>query len=167
MDFLNRIVSIFAGGDDPERDKKRKLKLIGKQLRKMKQRFYKPRGQEALPAMARFFFDKGLANLSPIQAAQLAASVRRLTGRGGPGLLSGVRESLGVDDFDVVTGEDGAAALQVGKYLSENIYTDVTTSTNGQSAVNLNIDVTDTITLKGSADSAGETSVGIFFERDY
>ena len=57
MDFLNRIVSIFAGGDDPERDKKRKLKLIGKQLRKMKQRFYKPRGQEALPAMARLFFD--------------------------------------------------------------------------------------------------------------
>ena len=57
MDFVNRVVSIFAGGDDPEREKNRKLKLIAKSLRKMKQRFYKPRGQQAQPALARFFYD--------------------------------------------------------------------------------------------------------------
>ena len=57
MDFLDRVLAIFSGGDDPEREKKRKLKQIGKNLRKMKQRFYKPRGQEALPALARFFYD--------------------------------------------------------------------------------------------------------------
>ncbi|MFP4483284.1 MAG: DUF5312 family protein [Spirochaetaceae bacterium] len=57
MDLFGRIVAIFTGGDDPEREKKRRLKQIGKNLRKMQQRFYKPRGQEALPALARFFYD--------------------------------------------------------------------------------------------------------------
>ena len=117
--------------------------------------------------LARFFFDKGLANLSPLQAAQLAASVARLTGRGGGGLLGGLRERLGVADLDVVTDENGGTAVQVGAYLSENVYTDVTTSTDGQSEVNLNIDITDDVTLKGAADSAGETSIGLFYERDY
>ena len=70
-------------------------------------------------------------------------------------------------DLDVVTDENGGTALQVGAYLSENVYTDVTTSTDGQSEVNLNIDITDDVTLKGAADSAGETSIGLFYERDY
>ena len=118
--------------------------------------------------LARFFFDKGLANLSPLQAAQLAASVARLTGQGGGlDLLGGVREGLGVDDLNVVTDEEGEAALQVGTYLSENIYTDVVTSTTGQSEVSINIDITDNVTVKGSADNEGETTLGIFFERDY
>jgi translocation and assembly module TamB len=117
--------------------------------------------------LARFFFGRGLADLSPLQAAQLAASIARLTGRGGDGLLSGLREGLGVDDFNLVTDDEGDAALQIGTYLSENIYTDVTTSTGGQTEVNLNIDVTDNVTVQGSADNEGETSLGIFFQRDY
>ncbi len=117
--------------------------------------------------LARFFFNKGLANLSPLQAAQLAASVARLTGRGGDGLLGGLREGLGVSDLDLVTGEEGDAALQIGTYLSENIYTDVTTSTGGETELNINIDITGDVTVKGSADNDGETSIGIFYERDY
>ncbi|MEM1428866.1 MAG: translocation/assembly module TamB domain-containing protein [Pseudomonadota bacterium] len=117
--------------------------------------------------LARFFFGKGLANLSPLQAAQLASSVAQLTGRGGGGILGGFREGLGVDDFNVVTDEDGEAALQVGQYLTDNIYTDVTSSTGGKTEVNINIDLTDSVTVKGSADNEGETSLGIFFERDY
>ncbi|RDC75272.1 hypothetical protein DLJ49_00515 [Rhodovulum sp. 12E13] len=117
--------------------------------------------------LARFFFGKGLANLSALEAAQLAASVARLTGRGGNGLLGGLRESLGVSDLDLVTDDEGDAALQIGTYLSENIYTDVTTSTGGETELNINIDITDDVTVQGSADNEGETSIGIFYQRDY
>ncbi|MEE4120484.1 MAG: translocation/assembly module TamB domain-containing protein [Paracoccaceae bacterium] len=117
--------------------------------------------------LARFFFGKGLANLSALEAAQLAASVARLTGRGGNGLLGGLRESLGVSDLDLVTDDDGDAALQIGTYLSENIYTDVTTSSGGETEVNIKIDITDDVTVQGSADNEGETSIGIFYQRDY
>ena len=34
-------------------------------------------------------------------------------------------------------------------------------------SLNLNFDLTDTTTLRGSASSDGETGLGIFWERDY
>ncbi|MEO1678820.1 MAG: translocation/assembly module TamB domain-containing protein [Pseudomonadota bacterium] len=116
--------------------------------------------------LAQFFFGKGLANLSPVQAVQLAASIRTLTGRGGPGISGALRQGLGVDDFNIVTDDQGDAALQVGQYLTDNIYTDVTTSSTG-SEVSLNIDITDDVTVEASTDDKGESSIGIFYQRDY
>jgi len=117
--------------------------------------------------LAQFFFGKGLASLSAFEAAQLAASVAQLTGRGGGGLLGGLREGLGVDDLNLVTDDDGNAGLQVGQYLTDNIYTDVTTSTSGMTELNINIDLSDSVTVRGSADNAGESALGLFFQRDY
>jgi translocation and assembly module TamB len=57
--------------------------------------------------------------------------------------------------------------VRAGKYLSDNIYTDVTIGSDGTTEINLNLDITDEITAKGTAGADGETSVGIFFERDY
>ena len=56
--------------------------------------------------------------------------------------------------------------MRAGKYLSDNVYTDVTVGTD-QTSINLNLDVTDDIKAQGSVTSDGETSLGIFFERDY
>jgi len=37
----------------------------------------------------------------------------------------------------------------------------------GTSQLNLNLEVRPGVTLRGSADSAGDTGIGIFVERDY
>ena len=55
--FLDRLFNFFAGGGDPEREKKRLLKEIEKQLKKIKYKFYKPKTGEVLPALARYFYD--------------------------------------------------------------------------------------------------------------
>ncbi len=55
--FLSRLLNLFAGEGDPEREKKRLLKEIEKQLKKQRYKFYKPKTGEALPALARFFYD--------------------------------------------------------------------------------------------------------------
>ena len=117
--------------------------------------------------LARLFFGQSIENLSPLQAAQLASAVATLAGQGSGGLLTELRENIGVDDLDVTADEDGNAALRVGKYISDNIYTDVTANSQGETTINLNIDLTDTVTVRGGAGSNGETSLGIFFERDY
>ena len=117
--------------------------------------------------LAQFFFGSDLGSLSAFQAAQLAASVARLTGRAEVGVIGRLREGLGVDDLNVTTDAEGNAAVTAGAYLSENIYTDVTTSSGGTSEVNINIDLTDSVTVRGSADNEGETTLGIFFQRDY
>jgi translocation and assembly module TamB len=119
-------------------------------------------------ALAQFLFGRGLGQLSPLQAAQLASALVTLTGDGSGGILERLRESTGLDDFDVTSGSDGEGpALRAGKYLSDNIYSDVTLGTDGRSSVTLNLDVSPSVTVRGSTDTDGRTGLGVFFERDY
>ncbi len=119
-------------------------------------------------ALAQFLFGRGVGQLSPLQAAQLASAIVTLTGDGSPGLLDRLRASTGLDDLDLAAGspEDGPA-VRAGKYLSENVYSDVVIGADGRSAVTLNLDVSPSLTLRGTADNRGSTGLGVFFERDY
>ncbi len=54
--LLDRILALFTDLGDPEWEKKRQLKLIEKQLRANRQKFYNPRKSEVLPALAVFFY---------------------------------------------------------------------------------------------------------------
>jgi translocation and assembly module TamB len=74
---------------------------------------------------------------------------------------------LGVDDLDIGTNDDGTAQARVGKYISDNIYTDVTVDADGQSEINLNLTVTPSLTVRGRASSDGSSGLGLFFEKDY
>ncbi|MGR3465560.1 translocation/assembly module TamB domain-containing protein [Limimaricola sp.] len=116
--------------------------------------------------LSQLIFGRDLSSISPLQAVQLAAAVGTLAGRGGGGLIDDFRAGTGLDDLDITTDEEGNAALRAGKYLSENVYTDVTVGTD-QTSINLNLDVTDDIKAQGRVSSDGETSLGVFFERDY
>ncbi|WP_460274227.1 translocation/assembly module TamB domain-containing protein [Celeribacter sp. ULVN23_4] len=116
--------------------------------------------------LAQLLFGKSISEISAFQAAQMASAVATLTGNGG-GLVGSIRDSFGLDDLDVQTSEEGDTSLKVGKYLTENIYTDVTVDSAGTSEINLNYDVTKNITLKGTTSSDGDSSIGAFFEKDY
>jgi translocation and assembly module TamB len=117
--------------------------------------------------IARLLFGRGLNNLSPFQAAQLASAVAELAGQGGEGIVSKLRSSFGLDDLDVMTDEDGSAAVRAGKYLSEKVYTDVTLGAEGKTEINLNLDVRPGVTARGTVGSDGSTGIGIYYERDY
>ena len=117
--------------------------------------------------LARLIFGRGLETLSPLQAARLALAVRTLAGQGGEGVVGNIRDSAGLADLDVTTDEEGNTAVRAGAYLGENIYTDVEVDSGGETNLNLNLDVSPSVTLKGSVNSEGETSLGVFFERDY
>ncbi|RBI86202.1 hypothetical protein DRV85_05450 [Rhodosalinus halophilus] len=116
--------------------------------------------------LAQLLFGRSIEELSALQLVQLASGVATLTGRGN-GAFTSLRSGLGVDDLDITQGEDGGTAVRVGKYLSENIYTDVTVESGGRSQVNLNLDLTPDITVRGGVSNDGDSSLGIFFERDY
>lgn len=58
LGLFEKIVAIFFGGNDPERQKRKLLKQIAKDVGKSKYNFYKPRSKEALPAFAKFFHDQ-------------------------------------------------------------------------------------------------------------
>ena len=117
--------------------------------------------------LSRLLFGRGIDSLSALQAAQLASAVATLAGRGGIGIVGRLREGFGLDDLDVQTGANGGATVRAGKYLSENVYSQIEVDDKGQSQINLNLDVTDSITLRGRTGTTGETGLGIFFEKDY
>ena len=116
--------------------------------------------------LAQLIFGRGLQTLTPFQAARLASAVATLSGRGG-GFLGDLREGAGLDDLDFTTSDDGTAAVRAGRYLTENIYTDVTVDADGNAEIELNLDITDNIQARGSISADGETGIGIFYERDY
>lgn len=117
--------------------------------------------------LARLIFGRGLEALSPIQAARLAIAVRTLAGQGGEGIVGNIRGTAGLADLDVTTNEDGNAAVRAGAYLGENIYSDVTVDSAGETQLNLNLDVSPSLTVRGGVTNDGSSSLGVFFERDY
>ncbi|SIT87360.1 autotransporter secretion inner membrane protein TamB [Yoonia rosea] len=116
--------------------------------------------------LSQLIFGRDLESISPLQAVQLASAISTLAGRGG-GALDSFRQRVGLDDFDVTTDDEGNAAVRAGAYVSENVYTDVTVTSTGETEINLNLDVTSEVTAKGSVNQAGDTSIGLFYERDY
>jgi HrpA-like RNA helicase len=57
FDFFWRFLSLFLGSEDQDRQKKRRLREIAKELKYSKYKFYKPKTGEALNALGRFFYD--------------------------------------------------------------------------------------------------------------
>ncbi|WP_299671412.1 translocation/assembly module TamB domain-containing protein [uncultured Roseobacter sp.] len=116
--------------------------------------------------LSQLLFGRDIDDISAFQALQLANAVAVLAGREGAGLIGSLREGFGLDDFDVTTTDDGEAAVRAGKYITENIYTDVVTG-GGETELSINLDVTDSLTARGTLEQDGNTGLGIFFERDY
>ncbi len=117
--------------------------------------------------LAQLLFGRNLSEISAIQALQLANAVATLAGRGGTGVISNLRENFGLDDLDVTTTDSGATAVRAGKYISENVYSDVTAASDGEAEISLNIDITPNLKGKATLGSDGNSGIGIFFEKDY
>ncbi len=115
--------------------------------------------------LARLFFGRSATSLSPVQALQLVDAVSGAAG--GQGVIGGLRESFGLADLDITTGDSGETELRFGRYLTENIYTDLQIDSGGNTEASVNIDLTPSVTARGSVESAGDSSIGLFFERDY
>ncbi|NDW00680.1 translocation/assembly module TamB domain-containing protein [Salipiger sp. PrR002] len=116
--------------------------------------------------LALLLFGRDLTEISGFQALQIAAAINTLAG-GGSGAVDNLRQGFGLDDLDVTTNDEGEAGLRLGKYISDNIYTDVEVDSGGDSAVNLNIKITPSLKAKGSVTSDGDSTLGMYFERDY
>lgn len=57
LGLIERLIQIFLGVGDPERDKRRKLRNLGKSFNKDKYKFYKARGSEVQGDFGRFFYE--------------------------------------------------------------------------------------------------------------
>lgn len=117
--------------------------------------------------LSQLLFGRDLTEISPLQAVQLANALAVLSGRSGLGMGGRLRESLALDDLDIGTDADGNVEARAGKYLSENIYSDVVVNGEGETDINLNLELSPSVTVRGRLGSDGDTGLGIYYERDY
>jgi translocation and assembly module TamB len=119
--------------------------------------------------VAKLFFGRNLADLSPLQLVQLANAVAELNGsNSGPGLLDRLRSVAGVDDVDIKTNEQGETTVGVGAYLNDRTYVNVEKGAGaGSGKVTIDLNITDNITARGETSEDGNTKAGVFFQQDY
>lgn len=117
--------------------------------------------------LSHLLFDRGLDQISAFQAAQLANAVATLAGKGGEGIVGKLRKGFGFDDLDVSTDANGSTAVKAGKYLSDNLYSEFSLGQDGNTRINLNLDVRKGLTVKGRVDSDGSSGIGVYLEKDY
>ena len=124
----------------------------------------------ALPqdeVLSRLIFRRSMSELSPLQLAKLAGAAAELVGGGGNGLVDNLRSAAGLDDLDIVTDSSGNVAVQAGTYIQDNVYLGVQAGAGGQSRVTINLDVTSDLKVTGSAAQDGNSSLGVYYEKDY
>jgi len=114
-------------------------------------------------------FGKSIEEISPFQAVQLASTLRRFSGQGGPRLnpLAMLENITGLDDISVEgTGED--MTVGAGKYISDNVYVEVEQGAAAASgAASVEIEVSPSITVESKAGQNGDNRVGAFWEWTY
>lgn len=69
--IFQKLFGSLFGGKDPEAEKKRQLKNIAKNITKVRFKYFKPKSEEALPALGKLFWDLYKA-ISPVQLMFMA-----------------------------------------------------------------------------------------------
>ncbi|MDB5560760.1 MAG: gramicidin biosynthesis grst protein, partial [Hyphomicrobiales bacterium] len=124
----------------------------------------------ALPqdeVLSRLIFKHSIGDLSPLQVAKLAGAAAELAGGSNPSLLDSLRNAIGLDNLDVITDPQGNTAVTAGTYIQDNVYVGVQAGANGDSKVNVNLDITKELKARAAAGTDGNSSVGVFYEKDY
>lgn len=130
--------------------------------------------QPALPQdeiISRILFEKGVGELTAMEAAQLANTAAELSGTGGIGgfgLLGQMQQSLGLDVLRVDQGASGATTVAAGKYLREGFYVGVEQGAlASDSSVRVEVDITDNISVDTKVGQDASAGAGINWKWDY
>lgn len=121
--------------------------------------------------VSRILFGSSIANLSAIQAVQLAASLNSLSGSGG-GLnpLGKLRSATGIDRLRILGADEATGrgtALAAGQYITDDIYVELITDTRGFTATQLEVAITPWLSVLSQAGGSGTTNVNLRIKKNY
>jgi translocation and assembly module TamB len=121
--------------------------------------------------MSRILFGSSVANLSAIQAVQLASSLNSLRGSGG-GLnpLGKLRSAAGIDRLRILGADETTGrgtALAAGQYLTDDIYVELITDARGFTATQLEVSINKWLSVLSQAGGSGVNSVSARIKKNY
>lgn len=128
----------------------------------------------ALPedeVLSRILFGKEATKISPFQAVQLAQTIQRFSGKGGGASfdpLGMIRSATGLDDISVETDESGEANVEAGKYLTDNVYLELSKGkAENSGAATIQIEVTPSVNIESEIGQDAQGGGGVFWKHDY
>ncbi|MFS0849488.1 translocation/assembly module TamB domain-containing protein [Novosphingobium panipatense] len=121
--------------------------------------------------LSRILFGSSIANLSALQAVQLASSLNSLRGSGG-GLnpLGELRSAAGIDRLRILGPDEASGrgtAVAAGQYLTDDIYVELITDARGFTATQLEVSVTKWLSVLSQAGGSGVNSLNVRIRKDY
>ncbi|MEL7481723.1 MAG: translocation/assembly module TamB domain-containing protein, partial [Pseudomonadota bacterium] len=119
--------------------------------------------------LSRVLFGRSPAQLTALEAAQLAAAVARLSGGGGAGfdLVGPVQDALGVDRLDFGVSEEGDASVGVGEYIGDDVYVELRTNARGDTGVAVEWTPLRSLAIGTELGAAAEPRFTVRWRRDF
>lgn len=121
--------------------------------------------------LARILFGDNVANLSAVQAVQLAAALNGLRGgSGGLNPMGKLQGASGIDRIGIVGGDEKTGrgtSLAVGQHISNNIYVEVITDSKGFTATQLEIALSKALSLLSRTGTNAGSSANLRYSKDY
>ncbi len=117
--------------------------------------------------LSRVLFGRSPSQLSGLEAARLAAALASLSGGGGFDLMGGIENITGLDSVDVSQSESGDFRVATGRYLTDDIYLELSSGGAGQPGVSVEWEARDNISVEAeSAPDEGQT-LSVQWKRDF
>lgn len=121
--------------------------------------------------LSRVLFGNSIANISTIQAVQLAASLNSLRGgSGGLNPLGKLRSAVGIDRLRILGPDDETGrgnAIAAGQYITNDIYVELITDARGFTAAQLEVSLTPWLSVLSQAGGSGANSASVRIKKDY
>jgi translocation and assembly module TamB len=117
--------------------------------------------------LARILFGRSAAELSALEAAQLAASLAQLSsGQAAFDPTALLRESAGLDRIALGASGD-RATVSAGKYIAPNVYLEVGSGAEGGLGAAVEWEPREGLSVSSSADEAGDSRIAVRWKKTY
>jgi translocation and assembly module TamB len=117
--------------------------------------------------LARVLFGRSASQLSALEAAQLAAGLAQLAGgQAGFDPAGLLRQATGLDRV-AVGASGGAATVQAGKYLADNVYVQLGAGGVGGAGAEVEWEPRPGLSITSGAQANGDSRIGVRWKKDY
>jgi translocation and assembly module TamB len=119
--------------------------------------------------LSQVLFGRTASQLSPIEAAQLASALSSLAGGGGFDVIGNLRTFAGLDRLAVGGGDaaSGAVSVSGGKYLTDNVYLELTGGGRDGGAAQVEWRVKKNLSIVSRVGGQGAGRLAVRWRKDY
>jgi translocation and assembly module TamB len=117
--------------------------------------------------LSRVLFGSSAAQLSPLEAAQLASALAALAGGGGFDVIGNIRNLAGLDRLTFAGGGTTAMTVAGGKYLTNDVYLELIGGGRDGAAAQVEWRVRRNVSIVSRVGGTGDAKLSVRWRRDY